>query len=275
MTVSDYPDYTTPQAHANAISVTGTPLLHGYNTIIGPSHVYNIPANGQSNTGALIPVSKPGYQMLLVLTTPNTVTVPFATVVMRWFDPSGTVQVHRQDWTISGTVAGSTGIQAQGPTRGTFVQLTFVNLDPAVAQSISVTMMETTHHLARDDWRNGALNNNPTNNTWAPGANAVGNVLAQVVRTTAATETYQLPLYAGQAWLTATFNPTVGGQIAQFQIQPYDQGAWLFSSPGATGNSVVTAAPVTMPRKPCDLILIPPAGGATFIISLVTQEYAS
>jgi hypothetical protein len=253
----------------------GTALTHGSNRI--PGIVKAIAAGGSASS--VIQFAKPGYYANIRPqysgVSGNT---PFCKVQWIWADANPkTIDIGQQTWTVPLHNAGLySPVLARGPVGGPYAQLNVTNLDPGQPITFFADLWESTQHIARDDWRDSDINgfNGAGGFTPAPPAQPSSNKLASFALSVFAATTYILPLYAGQAFLNAVFNPVAGGSVF-FQITDLITNAIIYQSAGTTTSAIIVQTPITLPRNPCALGLQAPATGGSFNISLNTMEYAS
>lgn len=258
----------------NGIAATGTPLLHGLanrlNDTSGGSGTLSVPASS-----TIFPfvggITKPGYLISISSAINVAATVPFLGIQMIWKDTVTGLGTAEEDWYIPATNSGLITIYGKGPVKGSQLSIGLQNLDPAQAQTVSVAFWETTHHIARDDWRSlgsGAVPGFSPAGGGFPAANA----LCNFAFSTSSNVSRLLPLYAGQAFITSVIS---GGTSPAIQITPIDPS--LFGNGAIYGSSSmsVTAAPIALPRIPCLLTLVPGGSLASFAVALTIMEFAS
>jgi len=135
---SDYPDWTAPQAHADAVAATGVPLLGN------PLGLYNdagrVIVSGAPFTEILQTVRQIGYAGWLSVKFPVAATSPFLQVVFKWIDTVTSTTVATDTFIAPGnTAAGGFVTFLTGICKGDQVQVTLTNLDGA--QSATVTFI--------------------------------------------------------------------------------------------------------------------------------------
>jgi hypothetical protein len=160
MTVADYPDFTTPQAHATAISITGVPLLALAGTLL-TSQVFNVPASS-SLSSSVLPITQLGYEISLACSIPNTATVPFVDVDLLWTDPTGMITVAQEKWSLPCASTGTFTQVGTGPTKGAQLQLKLTNQDPAQIATVTAVILSNSRVYNRDRWMPVTLANIPT-----------------------------------------------------------------------------------------------------------------
>lgn len=280
MTTPDFPDFGLPQAHATAISTTGTPLLHGVNVIQG-ANVVNCPPGGFPSPFQT--VAKPGYVIALQAVSEGTPTSPWLRVSLFWFDTPGAAHGTAEEvWIVPVTTNGGTPIRilGKGPTKGQSVTIQLHNTDGAVACDVTYTFLETTQHIARDDWRSDPIVSVNGQTPFAkqdPWALIMGAESGISIGASGSTGRL-LPLYAGQVAINvvdgaATPNwgitvqavdPALTGALAQLYNQPKLSVATL-------------QATVNLPRCPCQVILfnLATVAQSPFTVSVQPIEFAS
>lgn len=273
MTV-DYPDYATPQAHANTISLTGVPLLHrALNLINDVAHVI-----GAASSVTLGPVTfgAIGYEISLRLLIPAAATTEFATIDLAWTDSVTGLLVAHETWTHgAGTVAPGSGVIGTGPSKGDTLKITITNHDPAQAMTVTTVVSQNSRIYARDDWRTELFNVFP--NFATPTHNQQGNTLATILTGAlgiGAAQTRILPLYAGLVSI-ATWSTT--SQRGDLQLHNMDQATpnnlmYHKDLPGGAAFTVTDSFP--LPRAQCSFTLTNTDAGAGNILTawFVIQE---
>lgn len=179
MTVSDYPDWQTPQQHASLIAATGVPLLR-----LSTSKKFNIGttiAGAGSNTLLTAGVmTQPGYEIGVRASMPaGTGTLPFVALKLIWSDVvSGLITAQRDVVITAGNGSGNAiGSFVNGPCRGNILQVVAINLDPSVTVTLDWAINQTSHVYERD--QAGQLGYAPT----APNGftNATGKTAAGLI----------------------------------------------------------------------------------------------
>jgi hypothetical protein len=133
----------------------GTPLLHGIDFLYGsPTATVAVPA-ASTVSASLVTVHKPGYVLTCNAVVANAAsTIPFVSVLLEFWDTSQTVILGPPNfWTIPATSSGTWTATGSGPTRGPAAVLSFTNQDPTYSMTVTYSLIETTQHISRDDWR--------------------------------------------------------------------------------------------------------------------------
>lgn len=205
MTVSDYPDWQTPAAHASQIAITGVPLLRFTNNL---GNAAGATIAGAANVAllAFTAINQPGYEVTIVASMPaGTGTVPFLHVELEWLDTASNIQVAKRDIVVTcgpGT-ANSLTYYLRGPMHGNQFSVRVINLDPAVVATVSWTANEISHVYEHDEaiqfMYHGTPPNGFTNPAGVPTANLVAYTAASLAAS--ASNTFLMALYAGDVIL--------------------------------------------------------------------------
>jgi hypothetical protein len=265
----------------------GTPLLHGYKAL-QTGQVLAVPAAGNAFTGA--DLTKVGYEISLSASmAANTATVAILLVRFLWQDPTHTFTLGEENWYIPASSVGSVLTIGKGPSKAPHLVIQITNFDPLVAASVTLTLLESTHHIARDDWRSNNVPNVPDNQVaagaWPTTPNdPFGFVLASDSIVAAAANTafhFLLPLYCGQAQLY--FSQSVAQAMG---ASPFMQAFDPAISPNPTNGPTVLTSPafttkqagpfiVNMPRSPCWLGFTTGAAISNISFALIALELTS
>jgi hypothetical protein len=268
------------------IAVTGTPLLHGYNNL-QTATVLNMTAAGNAFSGAEF--AKTGYEIgILASMATSAATVSMLKVNFLWQDDHGNT-VGEENWYIPASSTGQVLTVGKGPTKGPHLAIEISNLDPLVAASVTLTLLESTHHIARDDWRS-SLSNAIPDNVIAAGAWPVaptdpfGFVLASDTIVAAPANTsfhFLLPLYCGQAQVY--FSQSVAQAMTQ---SPFMQAFDPSISTNPTNGPTVLSTPAfatkqagpfvaNLPRSPCWFGFTTGAAISNVSFSIIALELTS
>lgn len=254
----------------------GVPLLHGFKNLTSAS--ITVPAASSSSV-TISTIANPGYQFSVWASYQTAAgATPFGAVQFVWKDPGTANNLGKIKWQVPVTNPGGfLPSYGNGPIRANSVSITFTNFDAAQPVTFFYEFAQTTHHIARDDWR-GEVPVNVPGFTSIPGADPFSLILGGGLNINLpgnVTTTWLMPLYAGAVWTT------IEGAIAtgiQFVIEAVDQ---------ATGNTEVlfNVNPVPtnyvsglayLPRMPCRVLAANGnAGAETINFSIMAQEYAS
>jgi hypothetical protein len=207
MTVTDFPDWQAPAAHAAQIATQGVPLLAksqgvllASNQVIGP--------NGTYSSGNKV-VTQTGFECVVITKIPNSATVPFVLVRLAWVDSSSSQIVAETIWIQPcSTVAPGWQCMARGPSKADLVQVTVQNQDSAQSVTALVCVL--------------------ANSRIYP-----GDVLVN--------DTFQDSSAIVPAWTLAPNSPLteVLGQVSNQSIPAAGQQTWLIP-PGNGGKGVLT-----------------------------------
>lgn len=270
MTVPDYPDFQTPQAHATAISVTGVPLLTLAGTLLTAQN-FMIAGGGNVSTAAL-PITQLGYEIQLKLQVPAAATVPFVDCVMTWTDNTGNNTVAVERWMLPCGSAANYIFTGTGPTKGSQLTLKLINEDPAQTATVNVVILTNSRIYRRDRWIPNLTQNVPGftiaqgDATRALLANGSGiNVNA------GATLTRLFPTYHGDVMFYVEQVGVSGANSqAKLQTEPFAalSNADIYSSApsGGVGSGITTLT--RFPRAP---LLFSFVNGGTVAASVTFQ----
>ena len=254
----------------------GMPLLHGVRQVFSVTNQV-IAASGTFNSG-VITLTRPGYLFrILAQMSQVGAVLPSVSCDLTWKvgGVSGPATAEEQWYVPAGgsTTKRTTG---RGPTKGDTVTIAFTNGDAAASVTITVTVWETTQHMARDDWRSdGAVSSSGASAiTQQISTNNLGNDSFNVPASTSLIR--NLPLYAGQANIWINQNVAAGSQI---QVIP--GGEFGPAAPNPIASLDWTTAPhqligVIFPRAWCQLLIVNQAAAIVIFTDGITAlEYAS
>lgn len=265
--------------HALSRSVIGNPLLHGVDQIT--TYATSLAANSAIDLGPFT-LNKPGYLInIRPQYTGASGALPFILVRMRW--TTGNLEIGYQEWILPVLPNGNyCPIIGQGPIRAQKLLITINNLDPAQAVTPFFDIWESTHHIARDDWRTATVFGyiGPPGFNAPPGANRFSTneliaVTGQALAASASTN-FLLPAYAGEVFLNFVAGT---GQLVNvtFQVPTIlpsfaGGGAGIFSDTAGGGTFRLI-----FPRCPVLVGVANPSSTAAIVWSMFisTQEYAS
>jgi hypothetical protein len=136
----------------------GVQLLHGVE-VVSPPTVYTVP--GGSDVTPTFQLNRPGYQLTFTTVMSVSATVPFVTVRVDYFDPTFTDFIDGEHWILLCDNGNNITYSGRGPVRGGGLRVTITNLDATHTATVTMTVSQTTHHIARDDFRVSNVNANP------------------------------------------------------------------------------------------------------------------
>lgn len=150
--MTDFADYADPTAHAQAISVTGVPLLGNATLVKAESGV--VITGGSSRTVGSFPVSQISYLWQSALKTVGSPAVPFVSIQLTWLDAASSETVATDTWIspVSNNLNAFL-VSGQGPAKADSVQITVTNLDSSVSVTLGYGLFQTSMVYTRDDWR--------------------------------------------------------------------------------------------------------------------------
>lgn len=251
MTVADYPDWGTPQAHADRISTTGVPLLTGaVNVINDQTHVI---AAGGSVTLPTATVSQIGYEIALAVLGNAGSTSPGVTIDMLWTDAGTGITVGHETWSvISGSTSGGSKFYGTGPSKANHLAITITNQDLANSVTVTTVLNENSRIYQTDDWRQENFNTPPGLTVGAH--NQQGLILVNFTGSIGIAGSAQrlLPLYAGEVVVySRNVSATQAGAVFLRTIaDPSVVASNLYENTiAASGKATVDT--VTLPRSQC------------------------
>lgn len=258
MTVADYPDYATPQAHATAISTTGAPLLNLHEQTVTNSAL-SVPANTTVDLGTFT-INQPG---MIWRADPFIVgggVVAPMQFVFTWSDSSSTFITRTKKYTAWPGNA-TTNHQITGYTRahGDKVRVQVINTSATQNMQVAITVCSTSVPYSTERVFSRVMTALSSPNTLASYDLDQGVLCADQVLALAAgsTQQDQIALYQGRvsvSWSSQSgaadcsvnilqdASRTVGGQSGQLLIGQSD----------AFGHGL---AQVCLPGSQCSLII--------------------
>lgn len=220
MTVSDYPDWQTPAAHASQIAVTGVPLLRASNNL--HNNTAGTLAGGASmDLLGDTAVNQVGYEVTIeAWMAAGTGTVPFIQIEVYWWDSVSTLFAYRRDVVVpcGNAVGNILRSFLFGPMHSNMFHVIAKNLDPSVTANLKWTINQTSHLFARDEARQwayaGTAPNGFSNPDGAPSSNLIAHKVASLASGTSTT--VLCSLFAGDVVLNV--DNSVGGQACTVQL---------------------------------------------------------
>ena len=198
--VTDYADWGVPQANANAISVTGVPLLTGAQPVFSSIGTINAGAAYNSPNAQVV---QPGYELSLEIWESGAGAASPVVVEVIWADGPLGATVSQQNYYIwPGTPSPGNQIFGKGPTRSTYMTVNILNPSAAMQYSYDLQVYERSHLYTRDDFRSVQCFGSASGNSFAsqdPLTGLLGTALVSIGA--GGVQTYELPLYSGLAYL--------------------------------------------------------------------------
>lgn len=147
----DYPDFQTPQQHADTIARTGVPLLTLASDVLAQTFT---PAAGATSSSISIPITQIGYEIMIIGQFIVAPTNPFARVTLTWSQSGITGYTDTETFIVPcGSAGTSFKVIGRGPTRGDSVVVSVTNLDPLQVISLVVNLAENSRIYDRSQWR--------------------------------------------------------------------------------------------------------------------------
>lgn len=277
MTVTEFPDFGENDSIAQRISLTGVFLLHG-KAQIGSAANQVIAALGQFSTGNLT-VTKPGYWIRITAQMAANTGTPFIKVDVQWSDSATGALLAEEKWFIPAGTTATLRTTGKGPVKGDRVNITFTNQDSAQSVTLSYNLVETTHAIARDDWRSsmGSQWTSTLANTSFARGDILGNVLMSDSPNIPGTTTlnFQLPLYAGRAGVFISDSAATHILLTAYPFADQDL-ALINNIVAVRGSADGTFTEVALPRASCTVALLNlNAGAVAPVVAITAMEYAS
>jgi hypothetical protein len=240
---ADYPDFQTPQANADAISLTGVPLLALSGALL-ESTSFPVPG-GAGVTFPTLAVTQLGYEIQVSCSVGSAATNPYVSADMSWIDSASGLVVAEETWVLAAASGNNVNtFIGTGPTKGDTLTVTITNVDPAVTATVSLVLLTNSRIHSRDRWIQSVTNNPPgiTLTGGHPLSGVIASYSAQVIDS-GNTRSFLLPLYAGDVLF---YMDQQGNSAADstFYLQPAPTSKfgtasmWSASPAGGVGSGV-------------------------------------
>lgn len=288
MIMTDYPDWQTPQEHANKIATTGAPLL-GFKNVLGSNAAgLAIPATATRNLVTNMTVNQVAYEMAFSISTAAG-TASGLIIVAQWTDSVSGLLTDTQTWSVfAGTTIAPHTLRITGPSNGD--QLTVFIVNGANAITVAFSIMQTSRVYTRHFGHTINLNQiQPSfpGFTFASCDPSSGVLCAESDAVALSSSASRLlPLYSGtaRAWGRASL---ATGTDSEWRLTyssalltlgdsiPYQVEGNQGFSPAGQGSSEIDN--VAMPRSQMILQLFNhnAAGANTLVFHLVAREIAA
>ncbi len=273
MTVADYPDFQTPQAHATAIYGTGVPLYA--KPVNLASEVLEVITAGENLELGPFTIGGIGYEMSITILSNSLSTSPFLGVTFTWSDSATGLVTGMETWWLGGssTSPGQT-FYGTGPSKGDTLNVQLANGDSLDSVTVTFGVTANSRAYVRDDWRQQTYN--PVPSFTLGNADQSANFLLQTAPTVgAATPSIRLmPLYAGivRMWTSAAgkYDITISALDRAISLAP--AGNQIFEDAVTAAGGGFLTDTFTLPRCQCLMTLTNNSGasmsiGATVIIA--------
>lgn len=196
MTVTDYPDWGTPQASANAIASTGAPLLALANQVTKQTGITLVP--GVQQVYGPFPVTQISYEATLTIECNAADLNPFLAVELLWTNTVLDVNVSTERYYIGATSVAANSYRGLGQAKGNEVTVKVTWHGTQNTTDFQFYLAQTSRQYLRDDWRSSGTFNGIT--TYTTGVSDLdGDLLTSLNLTIPAMtgEGIALPLYTG------------------------------------------------------------------------------
>jgi hypothetical protein len=272
MTSPDFADDQPHIAHANAIAVTGVPLLSLATSLLNITTQQSVgPASGLILTVPALSLNQIGYEVSVGVQANAASAFPLTRFVLTWSDSVSGNTVAQDTWVLAGGSGVPQTYVGTGPTKGDTVTIEVFNDDPTNAMLVTMSMVENSRVYVRDDWRNLSTQTVPgaTKTNYSLGAGILGNPITAT--NAGLTAARYLGLYAGLVSITFS-----GSQPYQLQIQ-HSNGEISLLAPTIVYEAIVAPAgggliqaTAGLPRGFCQLVWTNNGGAAGSFTGTVT-----
>jgi hypothetical protein len=271
----DYPDFETPQAHADSIFGTGVPLYSkAVNVVNDQARV--IGAGATVTIANAVAVAQIGYEISVVALANAGSAAPFCQVELIWTDSVTGTTVGDEQWTLwAASSGGGSSSRGTGPTKGDRLTIKVTNGDGANTMTVTTILNANSRVYLTDDWRQTSLNSIPTFTN--PLRDQQGNILAgfNANINAGASQIRTIPLYAGKVTVAARCLGASGGTIQVQQLDPQVNVPYLLYG-NIPVNPLTANFEISLPRAVCDFSITNTSGIAdTFQALIVVSGYRS
>lgn len=277
MTATDYPDWGAPQANANAISITGVPLL------TQPALLANVTQTliaGQDQFSPAYNMPQIAYEVALFAVQNGAGASGPLLVNMIWRDSTGTYLLGNEEWWIwPGTPGNIHQIIGVGPCKGAQLTIELKNTSGAMSYSVQYVLYSRSNVYTRDDWRSVAYNASASGQTVAVAdPSSLHMAYVSTLVAAAGNAIREIPLITGICFMhCSTSSATTDMSVTlQNSANANDPSINLpLSHYRSDGFGYVTGL-IVMPRFNCRVTLANAnAGAQTLSFSLIYQEASS
>lgn len=276
MTVVDYPDYATPQAHANEIAATGVPLLNGTN-LLQQGTLASL-AVGSSSLQAAVGIGQISYELIIKCQQAvSSLGAAFLQIRLDWTDTnSGQLLMRRQYEIVAGGNGNDHVVKLWGPAHANQVQINFTNVTGG-AEPLQITwvLLASSRPYNRDQARSVLFQQSGfTTGSPQMGYNNLANN-SPSVPANGGTATRLLGFYAGQ--ILVDLRTTSGANDAVISIDEAN------NANSVLPNTVIIieqrtdaggrlAAAYTLPPLQCTMTLTNNNAAAQFLSVVITID---
>jgi hypothetical protein len=277
VTAADYPDWSAPQAHANAIAVTGVPLLAVPTVVNG--NLLSIAA-GVTNQQGSFPLNQVAYEIVVDAIATGAGAAGPLQITVKWNDNTFGTTVATEEWYIW---PGSSGVGhvvlGRGPVKANNVVIAFTNLSGAMTYQVQYAIYQRSNVYTRDDWRSQGYAFTSALNAVCTADPPSNQVAYASVSVPGATNTIlELPLISGNCYFHAETTSLTTDLVLAFQNSAGSFGSGLgstFAKVKSDASGLVTGN-IAMPRFQSRVVLgNTNAAAKTVTFSLIYQDAAS
>lgn len=149
---TDYPDWSPHVANASQIAATGVPLLTKSTRLY--QQATNNVGHGATASSGILPVSQPGYEIIVTAQFAAGTAIPFVEIQLTWTDSTtGFVIATDSFYAPGATQLGGLPVRGHGPTKADELTIGVTNLDTVNTVNITVTALQNSRVYAHDVWR--------------------------------------------------------------------------------------------------------------------------
>lgn len=253
----DYPDWTAPQAHADAIAATGAPLLTLPGSLVSSAMVLG---PGLTGSTALFTIDQPCYEIRLDPFQSGAGAAGPLLIQLTWVDVSSLTNSDAESWYIwPGTGSGGHLIFGKGPVKGAQLFLLMQNFSAGATYTVNYKIFARSHLYTRDDLRSG-VRASTVSGANLPVIDPTSGLLAfrNVNLGAGLGDTTELPLYNGMIMLSANTASNTGDLTITVQdsANPNAEGlGGAFWVQKTDANGLYTGQ-VMLPKYQCNIRMV-------------------
>lgn len=253
----DYPDFATPQAHADAIAATGAPPVIKFN---GTANNVVQPGPGAVALTANFAFDQPAYEILLSAFEIGAGAAGPLKIDMRWYEDTGLTFIDQQTYWIWPAIASPQHqVVIKGPTRGALLSMIFTNTSAAMTYQVNYWQYARSHFYERDQ-AYSVIQSTTSSGLTLPVSDTVSGLLGfrTLLIAGSGNDTTLLPLYTGLVQVYAdTSSATTDMTLAiQDSANPNAEGMGTRFYALTSNAAGIIAAQVQLPRYQCQVQML-------------------